>query len=123
VANWAKDDAAVSEALARAREAGWDWLAHDALRIADETANDVVEIDGKQSVNGEVIQRSKLRVDTRLKLLAVWDPKRYGARTALDVTVENRISITGALEQAQQRVIDGGVLQAITHKGDDDGQD
>lgn len=42
--------------------------------------------DGKEyeGIDTEHIQRSKLRVETRLKLLAKWNPKRYGDR--IDVT-------------------------------------
>jgi hypothetical protein len=29
------------------------------------------------------VQRAKLRIDTRLKLLSKWDPKRYGEKLAL----------------------------------------
>jgi len=52
-----------------------DDLAHEALAIADEQCEVVKE-------NGETydpdVGRDKLRVDTRLKLAAKWDRKRYG---------------------------------------------
>ena len=35
-------------------------------------------------VNAEHIQRSKLRIETRLKLLAKWNPKKYGDKLALE---------------------------------------
>jgi hypothetical protein len=68
---------------ARARKLGFDDLAEEALEIADDASNDWLEREGE---DGEValvpdkegVPRSKLRVETRLKLLAVWDPKRYG---------------------------------------------
>lgn len=63
---WQKSDAPISESIARARETGFDQIALEALRIADDK-------------EGEH-QRDRLRVDTRLKLLAKWDPKRYGDR-------------------------------------------
>ena len=37
-----------------------------------------VQTEGGDRANTEWISRSKLRVETRLKLLAKWDPKRYG---------------------------------------------
>jgi terminase small subunit-like protein len=65
--------------IARAREEGFDAIALEALKIADDGENDTYESgDGKRATNFDHIQRSKLRVDTRLKLLAKWDPKRYG---------------------------------------------
>lgn len=83
---WAEADAFVSQSIARAREDGFDAIALQALEIADDSRNDFIdkladEGDAKAEevrANGEVIQRSRLRVETRLKLLAKWDPKRYG---------------------------------------------
>lgn len=68
---------------ARARKLGYDALAEESLEIADDGTNDWVERekeDGRLDVevDRDHIQRSKLRIETRLKLLAVWDPKRYG---------------------------------------------
>lgn len=64
---WAKDDEALSRAIACAREAGFDAIA----KRARETAR------GMGDSSGDV-QRDKLIIDTDLKLLAKWDPKRYG---------------------------------------------
>lgn len=69
---------------ARARKLGYDALAEESLEIADDATNDWVERekeDGRLDVevDRDHIQRSKLRIETRLKLLAVWDPKRYGS--------------------------------------------
>ena len=43
-------------------------------------------------LNGEHVQRSKLRIETRLKLLAKWDPRRYGDRLALDHGVQDNLA-------------------------------
>lgn len=75
---WMTADAQLSADIARAREAGWDAIAIEALRIADHTADDTVKTESGDRPNTEWITRSRLRVDTRLKLLAKWDPKRYG---------------------------------------------
>lgn len=79
VYDWMAGDEALSGQIARAREAGWDKIALDALAIADEvTEKDTIETEYGDKPNKEWIMRSKLRVETRLKLLAKWDPKRYG---------------------------------------------
>ena len=72
-------------AIAQARTRGFDAIAEDCLLIADDTSRDtkIVGEDEKEVANTEWISRSKLRVDTRLKLLAKWDPKRYGDKVAL----------------------------------------
>lgn len=87
VRNWANEDAELSSAIARAREAGFDRIALDALKIADNSEADTILTDkGGEIPNSEWISRSRLRVETRLKLLAKWDPKRYGERIAQEIT-------------------------------------
>lgn len=84
VREWAQNDPELSAAIASAREDGWDVLAGEALDIADDGSLDTIETkDGNLIMDKEWVARSKLRVDTRLKLLAKWDPKRYGERLAL----------------------------------------
>jgi len=79
VRNWADANEDFARDIARAREAGFDQIALDALAIADETHLDTKKgANGEGVCNSEWISRSKLRVETRLKLLSKWDPKRYG---------------------------------------------
>ena len=79
VHRWGEEDKEVSSFIARARDIGFDAIAEDALKIADDGSNDTyVDADGNKRVDADVIQRSKLRVETRLKLLAKWCPRRYG---------------------------------------------
>lgn len=80
--------------IARARLDGFDAIAEETLEIADDSTNDWVERerdDGSkyEALNGEHVQRSKLRVETRLKLLAKWDPKRYGDKTLIGSDPDN----------------------------------
>lgn len=86
---WRREDEAFDQRFARARDEGFDAIAEDCLAIADETSNDtkIVGEDDREVANAEWISRSKLRVETRLKLLAKWDPKRYGER--LDIKAEH----------------------------------
>jgi hypothetical protein len=77
--------------FARARLEGFDQIALDALRIADTQVEGVeITIDdmGKTTEKrSDMLGHRKLQVETRLKLLAKWDPKRYGDRVALDADV------------------------------------
>lgn len=76
---WMAGDETLSGHVARARDAGWDKIAIDALAIADEVSDkDTIQTEFGEKPNKEWLMRSKLRVETRLKLLAKWDPKRYG---------------------------------------------
>lgn len=88
VKDWMDSKPDVSADIARAREEGFDAIAASTLEIADDARNDYMEASDEVNgavyrLNGEHIQRSKLRIDTRLKLLAKWDPKRYGDRVTL----------------------------------------
>lgn len=84
IRNWADADEKLARDIARAREAGFDRIALDALAIADEvTDRDTLVTQHGEMPNKEWLMRSKLRVETRLKLLSKWDPKRYGERLAL----------------------------------------
>lgn len=67
VKDWIDGKPEVSAAIARARDEGFDAIA---ARLR-ETAR------GQGDSTADV-QRDKLIIDTDLKLLAKWDPKRYG---------------------------------------------
>jgi hypothetical protein len=79
------------DAMAKARTAHAFAMADDVIDIADDGTNDYVtkeRPDGStyEAVNSEHIQRSKLRVDTRLKLVEKLAPEQFG----------NALQLTGA---------------------------
>jgi hypothetical protein len=87
VKDWIDSDSDFSAGIARARDTGFDQIALDALSIADNSERDTVLTDkGGEIPNSEWISRSRLRVETRLKLLAKWDPKRYGERISQEIS-------------------------------------
>lgn len=77
-------DAEFRTAMEEARAIGYDAIAEEALEIADNAT-----LDGDGKPNKEWMQRSKLRVETRLKLLAKWHPKRYGEKLEVQSTNTN----------------------------------
>lgn len=91
VYDWAEDKTGqFAIRFAQARVRGYDAIAAECIEIADDARNDWMERrearDGQPeqvTFNAEHAQRSKLRIETRLKLLAKWDPKRYGERTVV----------------------------------------
>ncbi len=66
VYDWRKQDPDLDQRIARARDIGFDAIADDCLAIADEKSDDPAS--------------RRVRVETRLKLLAKWDPRRYGEK-------------------------------------------
>jgi len=65
-----------------ARQALGDFFAEDALRIADDIDNDVIENENGSFPNPAAVMRAKLRVETRLRLAAMLNPGRYGRQPA-----------------------------------------
>lgn len=72
------------EQMEEARAAGYEILAEECLQIADETTFDTIEGAHGPRADKEWMQRSKLRVETRLKLLAKWHPKKYGDKLEIE---------------------------------------
>lgn len=100
--SWAREDAQLSADFARARDDGFDAIADSILEIVDDGRNDFMEgQDGQPAYNAEHVQRSKLRAETRLKLLAKWDPRRYGERVAVDHGVQDNLA--QRLREARER--------------------
>lgn len=89
---WMARDEDLSAHIARAREMGYDNIAEECLDIADNSNNDWMnrevrnargQVEIQRVVDTEHIQRSKLRIETRLKLLAKWKPEKYGDKTII----------------------------------------
>lgn len=76
---WLAEDADFAGRFARAREEGFDAIAEEALEIAEETPERTSTQFGDK-VDPGFVQHQRNRIETRLKLLAKWDPKRYGDR-------------------------------------------
>lgn len=76
----------------RAREAQADTLFDEILDIADNAANDWMERDGEDdrgwTINGDHIQRSKLRIEARKWMAGKLRPKKYGDKLELSGDVD-----------------------------------
>ena len=104
VRDWINNDLDVSAAIARAREDGEDAMAAECLLIADnspltelgsqvslivETIGDEADeavarkieaIEALERRFNDLVQERKLRIETRLKLLAKFNPRKWGDR-------------------------------------------
>jgi len=86
VYEWMGRDQDLSGAIARAREIGYDKMAEEVLQIADTPMMGQIQtMDDKGSTirTEDMLGHRKLQIETRLKLLAKWNPKKYGDRTVL----------------------------------------
>lgn len=103
-----KREPAFADLMNEARATGYDVIATDCLDIADDSSGDL----GDRGMNKEFVQRSKLRVETRLKLLAKWSPKQYGEKIEIEqksanVTVPVGDDPVSAL-RAYEQLLKGG---------------
>ena len=97
--NWLCADNELSLRFARSRELGTDAIAEDAIAILDTIPE---RIDGGR-MDSAYVQWQRNRVEYRLKLLAKWNPKRYGDKTILSGDKENPVvteSTVGVLDAA-----------------------
>lgn len=96
VYKWLEDDADFSAHFARAREIGYDVIAQECLAIADsqmECKKVTRYSDGETTVIEDALGHRKLQIETRLKLLAKWSPKKYGEKVELSGDSQNPLSI------------------------------
>lgn len=64
---------------ARAREDRNDKIFEEILTIADANENDTyIDNNGVAKINNEIVQRSRIRIDSRKWMLSKMNPKKYG---------------------------------------------
>jgi len=98
--NWVEDLGADDNSpRARAVRAGTHKMADECLEIADDGSNDWMEKKNQDGdnigwqLNGEHVQRSKLRIDTRLRLIGQWNRREYGSKQELDVAHSGGVTV------------------------------
>lgn len=80
-----------SKQYARACNDRADAIFEECLAIADNQEKDkYTDEHGKEHVNHNVINRSRLRVDTRKWMLGKLNPKKYGDKMQQDVTIDDK---------------------------------
>lgn len=121
VNRWREEDEAIAEQMQDARDDGYDVLAQECIAIAN---TPVEGEETKYDASGALIERKvcdmlghrKLQIETRLKLLAKWDPKRYGDKQQLEHTGPGGgpiQSITSPLSADELRTIAAGMTDKV----------
>ena len=125
VNDWRLTDEAIRAQFDEARDLGFDAIAAECMTIADTTQLGVIEKselitdkDGYARMvvterrNEDMLRHRKLQIETRLKLLAKWDPRRYGDALKLsgdpgaplagmtDAQVDERLAVLLAKREA-----------------------
>lgn len=104
VYDWMDAEEELTRRIAQARAKGFDAIAEQCLVIAD-TPMEGVEVtsdaDGVTEKRGDMLGHRKLQIETRLKLLAKWDPKRYGDMQKIEHS--GAVDIAAGLIAARKR--------------------
>jgi len=116
----------------RARDLGLDAMAEETLEISDDGQNDWMERHGEDGenlgwkLNGEHVNRSRLRVDTRKWYLSKLASKRYGEK--VEVTNKQELSeasdeeLRAAIRQRLANMRDQGIdVSSLIAEGEDGG--
>jgi hypothetical protein len=92
VHDWRATNPQFNVQFARARDNGYDAIAEQVLEIADDERKDWILTKKGTLCDETAVSRARLMVESRLKLLAKWDPARYGDRLIEDKEV--RVTVT-----------------------------
>ncbi|MND20874.1 hypothetical protein D3C76_47880 [compost metagenome] len=102
---WMREHPEFNEQYGKAKQEAADALVEEMIDIADDGTNDWMEVHDKDGnctgykVNGEHVQRSRLRVETRKWIAAKLKPKKYGERIDVDHGVQEDNPLAGLLKQ------------------------
>jgi len=94
---WMVKDKDLSGAIARAREVGQDAIAEQ-IWIDMQVEPERILSEGGGRIDSGYVQLIRARADIGLKLLAKWNPKRYGDRVELAGDKENPLQINAQIE-------------------------
>lgn len=83
VYDWLEKDPIFAARFARARDMGHDAIAEDTLAIIDTEAERAISEGGVRRDSAHVAWL-KNRVEQRMKLLAKWNPKKYGDKVGVE---------------------------------------
>ncbi len=95
-----RKDPEIGALFEEAKSDGYDAIADECIAIADDGSRDYVQTDGGVMVDHDHVNRSKLRIETRLKLLRSWDPERYGDAMTIKGDKKNPLRTTHDLDDA-----------------------
>lgn len=86
---WIEEDEIKMNHYARACKIRADFLFEEIIEIADEDSGDIkYNALGEEVLNGEFVQRSRLKVDARKWVVSKMNPKKYGEKLDIDHTTK-----------------------------------
>lgn len=116
VMRWIGESESFAQRYARARSMQAELLANQIIEIADDGRNDWMEKENEKgevkgwTVNGEAVQRSKLRLEARKWVAAKLLPKKYGEK--VEVEHSGEVKSVETLDPALKRQYARALLTA-----------
>ena len=105
---WLRTNDEFCQQYTRAKQESADALTDEMLDIADNAVNDWMERKGKDAegyeLNGEHVQRSRLRIDTRKWLASKLKPKKYGDKLHIDNKHRGVVSHRDVTEMSEEEL-------------------
>jgi len=117
VERWRKADASFDEEVQVAREVGADAIAEGLLRMID-TKPATMGSGVNQRLDPGAVQWQRNRVEIRMRLLAMWFPKKYSQRAgsvgdgSITVSVVTGVPVVGVSGAVSEVTLDGDALRA-----------
>lgn len=110
VSGWKDQFPTFAADFAHARDDGFDALAAESLEIVD-TDPERMATEHGDKVDAGYVAWQKNRVEQRLKLLAKWDPRRYGDK--LHTEHSGEIGVTQLASRMRRRLPSTGVEDLV----------
>jgi len=101
VYGWIERDPDLSAQFAHAREAGCDAIAEGLLEISDTLHFGETQVLGDKNSTttvADMLGHRKLRIETRLKLLACWNPAKYGTKVQVGGDPKNPLKVEASVQ-------------------------
>lgn len=93
VYEWMAKDPELHRAIAHAREVGQDAIAEEIYRLVEAEPSRIFDEKGNSRVDAGHVAWIRVQADIKLKLLAKWNPKRYGDRVEVSGDAQNPLVI------------------------------
>lgn len=101
---WLKTEPEVAAKVKSAREEGMDAIAEECLTIIDQ----MPEMSGNRGRDAAYVQWMRARVETRLRILAIWDPARFSIKYQHKHDGDMSLQVlTGVPRKAAEAVVEG----------------
>lgn len=117
VLRWLLEDSELCQQYARGKELQADFMSAQIRQIADESMvgeKHTIKADGSvETVRGDMVERSKLRIDARKWLASKLNPKKYGDKIDISGSIEHT---GGSIDSLQTALAISNLLQVAAER-------